>query len=81
MTDTDPQITPLELAQALDAAIDAADAALDSGDTADAAALLDGLAVTSDALLAALGAPEPDSPPPPDGPPPGPASIADIPTV
>ena len=65
MTDTGPEAepadvesTPLELAQAIDATLDAADAAFDAGDIASAEALVTAAEETSDSLLEALGAPE-----------------------
>jgi hypothetical protein len=54
----DGDATPAELAQAVDAALDACDAALDAGDIPAAKALLTAAEETSDSLLEALGVPD-----------------------
>jgi hypothetical protein len=58
----DPDDDPGALAQALDAAIDAAQLALADDNPAQAAALLTAAEATSDALLAVLGLPDADEP-------------------
>lgn len=63
----DPDENPVELAEALDAVIDAASAALDAGDTEQASNLLDAAEVTSDALLMLLGGADPDDAASPGG--------------
>ncbi len=51
-----------ELAQAVDAAIDAVGDALDTGNVGQAVALVDAADAVSDALLDALGVPDADEP-------------------
>jgi hypothetical protein len=58
MSDLSPEPTTVELAQAIDASLDAVDQALDAGDIPTAQALVTAAGETSDSLLAALGAPE-----------------------
>lgn len=58
----DPDESPVELAEALDAVIDAASTALDEGNVDQASSLLDAAEVTSDALLELLGGSDADDP-------------------